>query len=52
MKKIEISDYPSENPVCGFVVDDHVASAAVTLLMATFTDNGQSQSSNIAGDTK
>lgn len=38
MRKIEISEYPSGNPLCGAVVDDHIASAVVTLLMATFAD--------------
>ena len=39
MRQIEIMEYPSRNPICGFVVDDEISAAAVTLLMATFKEN-------------
>lgn len=38
MIKIEMHKYPSDEPICGFVVEDHIADAATTLLMAIFAD--------------
>jgi hypothetical protein len=38
MKRIEIRDYLKDENANGFVVDDAVADAVLTLLMALFAD--------------